>query len=124
MEMALAEWQFPRSLFLNPLVLRRENLVVTSGPYHLKVFFFFFLQGVRVEGASGARQGGDDEVLYICWLALVFHGRGLMGGIVGASRLSRSLWGKPLGADPEHQSEKKLAVQREGRRSTKGPWAL
>lgn len=31
---------------------------------------------------------------------------------------------KPSGADPEHRSEKKLAVQREGRRSTKGAWAL
>lgn len=47
---------------------------------------------------------------------------------------SLTLWGRecwgaergwPSGADPEHQSEKKLAVQ-EGkrRRSTKGAWAL
>lgn len=48
----------------------------------------------------------------------------LRGGIVGASRLSRSLWRKLSGADPEHRSEKKLAVQREGRWSTKGAWAL
>ena len=35
------------------------NLVVTSGPYHLKAF----LQGLG-GGASGVRQGGDGEVLY------------------------------------------------------------
>lgn len=42
----------------------------------------------------------------------------------GIAPQSLTLGGKPSGADPEHRSEKKLAVQREGRRSTKGVWAL
>lgn len=43
----LAEWQFPRSLLLIPLVLEDGNLVVTSGPYHLKVLL---LAGVGTRG--------------------------------------------------------------------------
>lgn len=69
------------------------------------------------------RQGGGGEVV-ICFGYPGIPCYWSKGGIVVTLRLSRSLWGKPSGADPEHRSEKKLAVQREGRRYTKGAWAL
>lgn len=51
--------------------------------------------------------GGGRSVFRLPCYFLLGH----RGGIAATARLTRSLWGKSLGADPEHRSEKKLAVQ-------------
>lgn len=57
----------------------------------------------------------------LSWYSLL----GIQGWDSGGHRASLTHFRvKPSGTDPEHRSEKKLVVQREGRRSTKGVWAL
>lgn len=81
------------------------------------------------------RQGGAGEVVMCSGFPLIpclgrtgvgqWQYRASVAHFVGARVLRGAERGWPSGADPEHQSEKKLAVQ-EGkrRRSTKGAWAL